>query len=551
MPLLQAIGLFSERLFAQPTPTHPPPSAHTTARLLQSLTKLLFKLKLESLAILSPQHPIEFYPLYETKDFAICIFVLKKGTTMPTHDHPGMTVFTKLISGDMHVKTFELINDSNSYKHAIDPVSGAPLQLQRAHVRMDKTINADSPDSLLTIVPDSGPNMHSFTAVSDCVFIDILGPPYDQNRLCTYFQELSPSGFEKYFPNAKLKIKDATAVSIMEDVVMNASLCENTHTQSTSRSVPSKEMQVEFEDSEQSLSIDHLSHVAPSLYVQQSKKLAEIPPPHLNQVESTAAESLPLNLSQHRSSQQTLHISQDLTDTPSVATTSNSATSTRHSQLCSNLESAHISSSHNSFAPPSSFSQEMGEKGSSVQTLGLDHSRTLLAKTQQPLPSSCSSVTSDMTFITKTPTPLHPARSDIIAQDSDDPTAVWLLEVSCMEYDCYERRYGGEDAVQPLIPLAPPTHTDSSVCSSETLDTNTLLASIPIQPASHLHPTCSNLPSSPSVPFKTLQQNPFMLNGTASKQEFQCQESDGTGLGQSNAAPSSTDMGREVALRRE
>ncbi|KAL2918780.1 hypothetical protein HK105_201614 [Polyrhizophydium stewartii] len=164
MPLLQAIALFAERLFSLPDPAAPP-----AARLADNIAKLLLKLTPEQLPIV---HPIEYYSLYETPTFDMTIFVLRKGTTMPTHDHPGMTVFTVL--------------------PASDAATGAPLRVKRARVGTARVISANSPDSLLTISPASGPNMHSFTAVSDfVVFVDILGPPYNENRLCTYYSEIA------------------------------------------------------------------------------------------------------------------------------------------------------------------------------------------------------------------------------------------------------------------------------------------------------------------------------------------------------------------------
>ncbi|KAI8802163.1 hypothetical protein BJ742DRAFT_778568 [Cladochytrium replicatum] len=39
--------------------------------------------------------------------------------------------------------------------------------------------------------PDSGPNMHSFTGTTDSVLIlDIVGPPYNDDRPCTYYREI-------------------------------------------------------------------------------------------------------------------------------------------------------------------------------------------------------------------------------------------------------------------------------------------------------------------------------------------------------------------------
>ncbi|KAI8608917.1 hypothetical protein BC830DRAFT_1153277 [Chytriomyces sp. MP71] len=133
---------------------------------------------------------------------------------MPIHDHPNMTVFTKLVHGNLHVKTFTVLQEDTG-------------SVRRAHVTLDKICSAspwpvaslperDSPpspahsnsqrssnvhthssesDTLFAIRPSDGPNLHSFTSVSDfTVIMDIMGPPYLLGeRDITYYTELSAS----------------------------------------------------------------------------------------------------------------------------------------------------------------------------------------------------------------------------------------------------------------------------------------------------------------------------------------------------------------------
>lgn len=64
------------------------------------------------------------------------------------------------------------------------------MQSFPASKAMEQVIHAESPSALLSIHPHSGPDMHSFTALSDNVLIlDIISPPYDENRQCTYYRE--------------------------------------------------------------------------------------------------------------------------------------------------------------------------------------------------------------------------------------------------------------------------------------------------------------------------------------------------------------------------
>ncbi|KAI8849592.1 hypothetical protein BC829DRAFT_391163 [Chytridium lagenaria] len=248
MPLLHTIALLAQRLFTAEKPFH------SSDALTDSIIALINKVNLPILNIsLPPRDPIEYYSIFASDALTICVFVMQKGATMPTHDHPEMTVFSKIVSGSMHVRTYEFVDappqHTSSQHHTHSPLqpssaSARPISPEYAYlatphqqddallsaatstssasstsssssssaspsisfsscsdnggvgrlakVSMDGVISSDSPDSLLIIRPDGGPNMHSFTAVSDyVVLLDIIGPPYNEDdRPCTYYKEV-------------------------------------------------------------------------------------------------------------------------------------------------------------------------------------------------------------------------------------------------------------------------------------------------------------------------------------------------------------------------
>lgn len=51
----------------------------------------------------------QYYSIYESALYTMCIFRLPKGTVLPLHDHPFQTVFSSVISGKLHVKSYALL----------------------------------------------------------------------------------------------------------------------------------------------------------------------------------------------------------------------------------------------------------------------------------------------------------------------------------------------------------------------------------------------------------------------------------------------------------
>ncbi|KAG8045917.1 hypothetical protein GUJ93_ZPchr0008g12124 [Zizania palustris] len=124
---------------------------------------------------------ITYLHLYECKDFSIGIFCLPPRGVIPLHNHPGMTVFSKLLFGALYVKSYDWAEASQD---------SADVQLQGlrlAKVKADGILNAPCETSVL--YPEDGGNLHCFTAQSACAVLDVLGPPYDDGsgRHCQYY----------------------------------------------------------------------------------------------------------------------------------------------------------------------------------------------------------------------------------------------------------------------------------------------------------------------------------------------------------------------------
>jgi len=107
------------------------------------------------------------------RELTVCVFVMRKGSKIPLHDHPGMWVFGRLLLGKLRVRSFDPDGQLRT----------APLPAQ---LRADLVLGP-SPTTF-SLGPEEG-NLHELEAVEDCAFLDVLTPSYDpqHERDCTYF----------------------------------------------------------------------------------------------------------------------------------------------------------------------------------------------------------------------------------------------------------------------------------------------------------------------------------------------------------------------------
>ncbi|OEL34850.1 hypothetical protein BAE44_0004131, partial [Dichanthelium oligosanthes] len=100
----------------------------------------------------------------------IMVFFMPQGATMPLHDHPGMTVFTKLLVGSAHVVSYDWARPRVC---AAGSVPGAML----AEKVVDEgfTTAASGP---WVLFPDGGGNLHRLMTGEDgpCALIDVITP---------------------------------------------------------------------------------------------------------------------------------------------------------------------------------------------------------------------------------------------------------------------------------------------------------------------------------------------------------------------------------------
>jgi len=118
--------------------------------------------------------------IYKCPNFSMVILFLPRNAVIPLHNHPGMTVFSKLLLGSMHIKSYDWVDPDSADPSVTSCSSQADDQLRLAKLVVDDVFTAPCDTSVL--YPTTGGNMHRFTAIAPCAILDILGPPVLHRR---------------------------------------------------------------------------------------------------------------------------------------------------------------------------------------------------------------------------------------------------------------------------------------------------------------------------------------------------------------------------------
>jgi len=125
---------------------------------------------------------VKYLHICETKHFSMGVFVLGKGARIPLHDHPDMTVLSKILVGDVRVWSYDWLTHPSDNGLA----NGDAHKVKPAKMHLEAIVQGPSPPR--TLYPSQG-NLHTFLAITAAAILDIQGPPYnDHDRECCYYR---------------------------------------------------------------------------------------------------------------------------------------------------------------------------------------------------------------------------------------------------------------------------------------------------------------------------------------------------------------------------
>lgn len=179
LPLLAHRKTYSPRLHALIHETHalfgtrrradqPPGDLSNLLRLLRSIVFSDVNERLDSLA----PGEVGYVSVADEPNFTIGIFLLAPGATIPLHDHPEMCVASQLVFGSVEINSYDYCDPANHLARVVDD----HITCHAPHTR--------------TLYAHSGGNLHTFYTHTGCIFLDVMSPPYADDRECTYYRAL-------------------------------------------------------------------------------------------------------------------------------------------------------------------------------------------------------------------------------------------------------------------------------------------------------------------------------------------------------------------------
>jgi hypothetical protein len=134
----------------------------------------------------------------ETEDFEMVLFIMGKGALIPLHDHPDMTVMSKVLYGKIQATSLDWIASESGIENGTKS-----SELRLASV----TSNVIVDESEVRALYSKNGNIHELYAHADAIMFDLLLPPYTEDggdRDVGYYQVIEQDNVDAELNAARL-----------------------------------------------------------------------------------------------------------------------------------------------------------------------------------------------------------------------------------------------------------------------------------------------------------------------------------------------------------
>ena len=131
---------------------------------------------------------VRYLNIHSCEEYVIGAFVFGKRGEIPLHNHPGMTVWSRVIYGDARVTAYDFVEVAPKLSVSEAKMGRAPTHM--ATLVRDEVVHGGEGSETSVLYPNSGGNVHKLTAVTACAVLDVQSPPYavGRGRDCHYFE---------------------------------------------------------------------------------------------------------------------------------------------------------------------------------------------------------------------------------------------------------------------------------------------------------------------------------------------------------------------------
>jgi plant cysteine oxidase len=143
---------------------------------------------------------VQYLRIHACDEYTIGAFVFGKRGEIPLHNHPGMTVCSRVIYGETRVTAYDFVDGEP--KLSVEDAKLGRCVPQRARLVCDEIVRGGEGSATRVLYPDGGGNVHRLSAVTACAVLDVQSPPYavGRGRDCHYFEFVDDSGSDDDVP---------------------------------------------------------------------------------------------------------------------------------------------------------------------------------------------------------------------------------------------------------------------------------------------------------------------------------------------------------------